>query len=72
MTKTAFTFRTLELCRHIKVVEGGSDKLQRLVEGVGVTRAGVENVNPWGKRIFIEKRNILLKVTSTYRDVREQ
>ena len=48
--KTSLTFCTFKLGSHVQVVERGSDELQRLVEGVGVARACVENVNTLGKR----------------------
>ena len=48
--KTLLTFGTFKLGRHVQVVERGSDELQRLVEGIGVPRARVENVYTFGKR----------------------
>ena len=40
------TLSTFKLAGHIEIVEGGPDELQRLVEGVGVAGARVQDVDP--------------------------
>ena len=47
---TTLTFCTFKFGSNVQIVERGSDELQRLVEGVGVARARVENVYTFGKR----------------------